>query len=109
MCIFCQIINKELPSTILFEDEDLVVFKDINPSAPVHLLVVPKEHIVSLAEMGAEDEELVGKLVYRAKLMAEEAGISQSGYKVVINTGRGGGQIVDHLHVHLLGGWEPKV
>ena len=104
MCIFCQIANKEAPADIVFEDEEMVAFKDIKPSAPLHFLIVPKRHIQSLAEIDDQDGDLLGQILLRAKKLAEEHNIAASGYKVVINTGQDGGQIVDHLHVHLLGG-----
>ena len=103
-CIFCKIINKEIKSDILFEDEDMIVFKDIRPKARIHLLVVPKKHITAFNEIQPEDSELIGKLMLKTKEMAEKTGISESGYKVVINSGKEGGQIILHLHIHLLGG-----
>lgn len=108
-CIFCKIIRKEAESTILFEDDDLIVFKDINPKAPVHVLVVPKKHIDSLSTVQAEDTELLGKVLNRAAQVAKENGIDQSGYKVVTNVGEDGGQIVQHLHFHVVGGQAVKV
>ena len=106
MCIFCQIVSKEIPAVIIFEDEEIVAFKDIHPAAPVHLLIIPKKHLSSLAQSTVEDQELLGKLLGRVKILAEEQGIAQTGYKVVINTGKNGGQLVEHLHLHLLGGLE---
>jgi histidine triad (HIT) family protein len=106
MCIFCQIVSKEIPAVIIFEDEEIVAFKDIHPAAPVHLLIIPKKHLSSLAQSTVEDQELLGKLLGRVKILAEEQGIAQTGYKVVINTGKNGGQLVEHLHLHLLGGRE---
>lgn len=103
-CLFCRIAAGKVPSDVAFEDDILVAFRDIHPKAPVHLLIVPKKHIVSLADMTASDEPLIGKLLYRAKLLAEEQGIAKDGYKIVINTRDHGGQFVDHLHIHLLGG-----
>ncbi|MFA6993343.1 MAG: histidine triad nucleotide-binding protein [Patescibacteria group bacterium] len=104
MCVFCQIINKEIPSKLLFEDDEMVAFPDIKPSTAVHLLIVPKKHLASLAEVDDLDQELLGRLLYRAKELAAEQGIAEGGYKIVINTGKDGGQIVPHLHLHLLGG-----
>lgn len=101
-CIFCKIINKEADSEIIYEDSQLVAFKDIHPKASFHLLLAPKKHISSIAEIKDSDKELIGELVLRAKKIAEENSIS--GYKLVINVGREGGQIVEHLHLHLLGG-----
>lgn len=103
-CVFCKIINKEIDSQLVFEDDDLIVFKDIHPQAPIHVLIVPKRHLVSIADLEEKDQELMGKIVYRAKLIAEEYIISDSGYKLIANTGPDGGQVVFHLHFHLLGG-----
>lgn len=103
-CLFCKIAAHTVPGDIAFEDDTLIAFKDIHPKAPVHLLIIPKKHVASLAEVTPEDETLVGALLYRAKLLAEEQGIAQAGYKIVINTRDNGGAFVDHLHVHLLGG-----
>jgi len=104
-CIFCKIINKEIPSEIIFEDEEVIVFKDIKPKAPVHLLIVPKKHIESINEAQEEDKKLIGKLFLVARDFAKKMGVSDSGYKLLINVGEGGGQEVFHLHVHLMGGW----
>ena len=103
-CIFCKITKKDLPSEIVFEDEEVVVFKDIHPKAPVHLLIVPKEHIESIAHLEANHSDIIAKIIYRAKDAAKKVGLK--GYKLVFNVGREGGQLVDHLHLHLLGGWE---
>lgn len=100
-CIFCKIAKKEVKSDILFENENVIAFNDINPEMPVHILVVPKKHVASLKEMQEGDKELVGELLFVAKQMAEKNNLV--GYKVAINVGRDGGQIVDHLHIHLLG------
>jgi len=104
-CVFCQIANKELPSDIIYEDEIFIVFKDIKPSAPIHLLLVPKEHIKSINNIQEKHKEMMGELLLLAKKMAEEQGISD-GYKLAFNTGRKGGQLVDHIHLHLMGGWK---
>lgn len=104
MCIFCQIINKEIPSQFVFEDEQLVAFKDISPKAPVHLLIVPKKHIESIANLTEDDKTLVGEMIWRAKVLAEEQGIAKNGYKLIFNCGEHGGQLVKHIHLHLLGG-----
>ncbi|MBI3956514.1 MAG: histidine triad nucleotide-binding protein [Candidatus Kerfeldbacteria bacterium] len=103
-CLFCDIAKKRQASDMVFEDSELVAIRDINPKARVHLLIVPKRHLPSLAAATADDSQLLGRLLYRATLLAEQEGVDQSGYKVVINTGRHGGQVVDHLHIHLLGG-----
>ncbi len=99
-CLFCQIINKEKPSEIIFENEKVIVIKDINPKALVHLLIIPKKHIVSVNEVEPEDRELVGDLILIAQKIAEEKNLA--GYKLLFNVGRKGGQIIDHLHLHLL-------
>lgn len=103
-CLFCRIAARQAPGTIVFEDEDIVVFPTIQPQASVHLLLIPRKHLESVADMSENDEPLLGKLIFRAKILAEEQGIAKKGYKIVINTGDNGGQFVDHLHVHLLGG-----
>ncbi|MFA6493282.1 MAG: histidine triad nucleotide-binding protein [Patescibacteria group bacterium] len=103
-CLFCKISNKEIPSKIEYEDEEIVAFDDINPKAPVHILIVPKKHIPSVAESTKEDTELLGKMIIVAKKLAEEKGINESGYRLVFNTRKNAGQIVDHIHLHLLGG-----
>lgn len=99
-CVFCKIVNKELPSEIVYEDEKVLVFKDINPKALVHLLVVPKEHISSIKDSGSE--KIASSLILVAKKVAEKKKIA--GYKLVFNVGKEGGQIVDHLHMHFLTG-----
>jgi len=103
-CIFCQIVGGEVPSKILYQDEEVVVFPDINPKAPTHLLIVPKRHIPSLAHLSEADLPLVANMVAVANRVAKEGGISERGYRLVINCGAEGGQLVPHLHMHLLGG-----
>ena len=107
-CIFCKIIKGEIPSKKVYEDKDVIVFHDIAPKAPVHLLVVSNKHVESLREVSKNDSELLGKLLLTIKEVAIKAGISQRGYKVVINNGSDSGQLVDHLHFHVLGGWSTK-
>ncbi|QQG45812.1 MAG: HIT domain-containing protein [Candidatus Niyogibacteria bacterium] len=102
-CIFCKIAKKEIPAEIIFENEGIIVFKDIKPSAPVHYLAVPKEHIESIGHLKDNHKEIISELIFIAKMQAERVGLK--GYKLVFNVGRDGGQIVDHLHLHLLGGW----
>ncbi len=102
-CIFCKIINKELSAEIVFENESLAVFKDINPKAPIHLLIVTKKHIPSLNDIEEGDLTVLGELFFVAKKIAEEKGLKEKGYKLVVNIGEGGGQEVFHLHMHLLG------
>ena len=109
-CIFCRIVERKLPAKIVFEDETAVAFEDVNPQAPVHLLVVPRRHVATLGETEPKDEGLLGHLVAVAARLAEERGLD-SGYRTVMNNGAGAGQSVFHLHVHLLGGrtfhWPP--
>lgn len=105
-CIFCKIIAKEIPAKILFENNDLIVLQDIKPSAPVHHLVIPKEHIESVSHFEEKDKEIIAKIFLAAKEDAKKAGLK--GYKTVFNVGREGGQVIDHLHLHLLGGWNRK-
>lgn len=105
-CVFCRIVNKETPADILQESEDVVIFKDILPSAPIHYLVVSKRHIPSIKEISHKDEALMGHLIHMAKEAAEKLGLA--GYRLSFNVGREGGQIVDHIHLHLLGGWSKK-
>ena len=106
-CIFCQILARELPGEILYEDEDLAVIKEINPEAPVHLLIIPKKHFDSLNSLDEQTAQIGAKMFLTAKRMAEAQGI-QSGYKVMINCGREAGQLIRHLHMHLMGGWGRK-
>jgi histidine triad (HIT) family protein len=106
-CIFCNIVNHRTDTEILFEDETLVVFKDINPHAPVHLLLVPKKHIRSINDLNSADDAIVSSLISAGKHMAKEVGVASTGYKLVFNVEKGGGQMIFHLHLHLLGGWKP--
>ena len=109
-CLFCKIVDGSIPSTAVYQDELCYAFADIHPQAPVHVLVAPREHIVSLAETDQNDRALLGHLVWAVAEIARLKGLAK-GYRVVINTGQDGGQTVDHLHVHLLGGrsltWPP--
>ena len=109
-CLFCKIVAGEIPSKKVFEDDRVYAFRDINPQAPTHILIVPRKHVASLAETTAEDQEMLGYLYLVAARMAKSEGLSK-GFRTVINTGPDGGQTVDHLHVHLLGGrammWPP--
>lgn len=105
-CIFCKIINKEIPTDFLMETDDLLVFRDIRPQAPVHLLIVPREHIRSINDIRENHTLLLGKLLLAAKEMAAKEGIHASGYKLQFNVEKGGGQEVFHLHLHLIGGWK---
>ena len=103
MCIFCKILNKELSADIVYEDDKILAFNDIHPEAPVHILIIPKEHIISVDYLREEHKELIGELVLAAKNIAKTKGLS-TGYKLAINVGKDGGQEIDHLHLHLLGG-----
>ena len=103
-CIFCKIINKEIPSNIVYEDNEIVAFRDIHPVTPVHILVIPKKHITSLANLKKEDEVVIGKIYSVIKKIAEQEGILEKGFRVIVNCGEDGGQEVQHLHFHLLGG-----
>jgi histidine triad (HIT) family protein len=104
-CIFCNIVNGKTDTAFLFEDEELVVFRDIKPHAPVHLLIVPRKHIRSINDLEAEDTGLLTASVFAARKMAQREGVEASGYKLLYNVERGGGQVIFHLHLHLLAGW----
>jgi histidine triad (HIT) family protein len=103
-CIFCRIARGEIPTTFLYKDEDIMAFRDIHPLAPVHILVMPVKHIPNLAQIAEADLPLMGKMVKVANHLAKNEGILELGYRLVINTGKEGGQVVPHLHLHLLGG-----
>jgi histidine triad (HIT) family protein len=103
-CVFCKIAAGEIPAKILYRDEEVFAFPDINPLTPVHILVLPVKHISSLAAMDDKDAQLVGKMVRVANQIAREQGISKSGYRLTINSGPDAGQLVPHLHIHLMGG-----
>lgn len=109
-CLFCKIIEGSIPSTAVYQDEFCYAFADINPQAPVHVLIAPREHIASMADANEDDRALFGHLQWAAAEIARDKGLA-NGYRVVVNTGADGGQSVDHLHVHLLGGrplsWPP--
>jgi histidine triad (HIT) family protein len=104
-CIFCQIAHGRTDTEILFQTDTLVVFKDIKPHAPVHLLIVPKKHIRSINDLDDADQEILSEAILTARKMAKEHGVSESGYKLLFNVERGGGQVIFHLHLHLIGGW----
>jgi histidine triad (HIT) family protein len=110
-CLFCRIIAGEIPAEVVHTDDRSLGFRDINPQAPVHILIIPREHIESLDEASQRDESTLGHLLRVAARLANQEGLSESGYRTVINTGAGAGQSVFHLHVHLLGGrqmnWPP--
>ncbi|MCA9388711.1 histidine triad nucleotide-binding protein [Candidatus Berkelbacteria bacterium] len=103
-CLFCSIAGEKTETQLIYKDDQVVAFADIDPKAPVHILIVPKKHIASTAELQEADEQLVGQLVFAAKKIAAEEGIEEDGYRLVFNTKSHGGQIIDHIHLHLLGG-----
>ena len=104
-CLFCQIANGDTSTEILFENDTLVVFKDINPAAPVHLLIVPKRHIRSINDLSEADRPILSDLLMTARDIAKRHGVAESGYRLFINVERGGGQVIFHLHLHLISGW----
>jgi histidine triad (HIT) family protein len=110
-CIFCRIARREIPATIVAEDDTALAFRDLNPQAPVHVLVIPRRHVASLDAAGAEDAELLGRLSLLAARVARESGVADTGYRTVVNSGADAGQTVFHVHLHLLGGralgWPP--
>ncbi len=103
-CIFCQIVSGKIPSDIIYQDEEVIAFHDINPLAPVHLIIIPRRHIPSLVHLSQADLSLAGHMVGIANQLAKGEGVAQSGYRLVMNCGDEGGQLVPHLHLHLLGG-----
>ncbi len=103
-CIFCKIVNHEIPAAVVYEDDDVIAFDDLHPLAKVHILLIPKKHIASAAELTEEDAAVVGKIYLVAKKIAEEKGMAESGYRIVNNCKSDGGQEVFHVHFHLLGG-----
>jgi len=104
MCVFCKIVKGELPAKVVYEDDLVMAFHDINPQAPVHILVIPKEHIPTLNDLEERHKELIGHIFLVIGKIAKELGIAESGYRVIVNCNRDGGQEVYHLHYHLLGG-----
>jgi histidine triad (HIT) family protein len=110
-CLFCKIVAREIPASIVYEDERVLAFNDINPQGPTHVLVVPKRHIATLNDLAAADDEIVGELVRRAAAIAKEHRIDAGGFRTVFNTNRDAGQTVFHIHLHLIGGrslaWPP--
>ena len=110
-CIFCKIINKEIPSEIIYEDDKVIAFKDVNPQSPIHILVIPKEHIESSNDIDDENSSLIGYIFLTINKLAKQLGIDKDGYRIVNNCGVFGGQTVSHIHFHVLGGrkflWPP--
>ena len=105
-CIFCRIVNKELPAKIVYEDDNVLAFHDINPQAPYHILVIPKKHISTLLELTEEDKDLIGHIYLVMNKLAQELGVAERGYRVVVNCNREAGQTVFHVHFHFLAGRE---
>ncbi len=103
-CIFCKIVTGEIPSDILYRDEEVIAFRDINPQAPVHVLVIPREHIAFLSDLTEEQSGLLGRMAAVANRLAKSEGIAEKGYRIAVNCAEQGGQLVPHLHMHLLGG-----
>ena len=105
-CLFCKIARGEIPSQKVYEDDEVLAFKDIHPKAPIHFLIIPKKHITSLAQAQDTDTPLLGKMLSLTRKLAQQEG-ALNGFRVIINTGHDGGQEVDHLHIHVLGGPQP--
>ncbi|MBM3119087.1 MAG: histidine triad nucleotide-binding protein [Chloroflexi bacterium] len=103
-CVFCRIVAGEIPADIVYQDKEFIAFRDIHPQAPTHLLIIPKVHIASLTQLSDKQQRLIGRLVLLAKDLAEKEGISASGYRLSVSCGADGGQLVPHIHFHLLGG-----
>ena len=102
-CLFCRVINKELPSKVAYEDDRVVAFHDISPQAPVHVLICPRKHIATLNDVTAEDEALLAHMFATARKIAEQSGVAEKGYRTVFNVNADGGQVVFHLHLHVMG------
>ena len=105
-CLFCKIANGDSPGEFLFENEDLIVIRDLYPQAPVHLLVIPKKHIRSINDITDQESNIVSSMIVTAREMAKKENVSESGYKLIFNVEKGGGQVIFHLHMHLMGGWK---
>ena len=103
-CVFCKIIARQAPGEILYQDEQVTAFRDIHPVAPTHVLIVPNKHIASVNDLSVEDESLVGHMFSVARLIAEQEGVSEAGYRLIVNTNAHAGQMVYHLHLHVIGG-----
>lgn len=110
-CLFCKINNGEIPAEILYQDDEVSVFRDVSPQAPVHFLVIPKKHISTLNDLQSDDAMVIGKMMLTAKMVASDLGVSESGYRTVMNCNSDGGQTVYHIHLHVLAGrqleWPP--
>jgi len=103
-CLFCKIQGREIPADIVYEDDSVLAFRDVNPQAPVHVLVIPKKHISTLNDLGDEDTSLMGTMILTARRLAHDLGLSEAGYRLVMNCNAEGGQTVFHIHLHILGG-----
>ncbi len=103
-CLFCKIVNRNIPADIVYENKKILAFKDINPLAPVHILIIPKNHIPSIADIKEKDIKLIGEMIFIAKKIADNFGISEGGYKLLFRVHRHGGQVIEHVHLHLIGG-----
>lgn len=103
-CLFCKIVDRELPSDVVYEDDDVMAFRDISPQSPVHILVIPRRHVATVNDLRDGDAGLVGKLVLRARDLAVGEGLAEDGYRLVLNCNQHGGQTVYHIHLHLMGG-----
>jgi histidine triad (HIT) family protein len=110
-CIFCQIAEKKIPATIIYEDEHVVAFDDLHPKAPIHKLIIPRKHLDTLNDASADDKELLAHMLLAAQKLAKQLGIAEDGYRILMNVNKGGGQVIFHIHLHLLGGrimnWPP--
>lgn len=110
-CIFCKIIRKDIPSELIYEDEHILAFNDINPQAPVHVLIIPKEHVASLNDIHEDKKDILSHILLKARQIASNLGIDKKGYRIILNTARDSGQEVFHIHFHLMGGrrmtWPP--
>lgn len=110
-CLFCKIVNKEIPATIAYSDDKVIAFDDLHPRAPTHKLIIPRKHIATLNDLTTEDAPLIGHLLYTAQTLAKQYGIAEAGYRVVMNCNADAGQAVFHIHLHLIGGrhltWPP--
>ena len=111
MCIFCKIVRGEIEAGVVYEDEDVMAFRDLHPKAPLHVLIIPRRHIASVNNVEAEDAAVLGRLFVAARAVAESEGVAKTGYRLVMNTGSHAGQTVDHIHLHILAGramtWPP--
>lgn len=103
-CLFCRIATEELPGDVVYKDEEFLAFRDINPQAPIHIIIIPKAHIASLRELTDQQQGLIGRLIILATKLAQKEGIAESGYRLAVNCGTEGGQVIPHLHFHLIGG-----